>query len=189
MMERVLIVSSNPKAMQVFSELVVSCISAELFCAESCGEARRFLAAQDFALVVILTPLPEEFGYDLARACLQSTAGVILVVRDELERGASYKLCEEGIFVFCLSMGKRMFAYASFLMLSLHRRLAGGTPKEARLQQKMNEIRLVDRAKCLLIQYDRLTEEEAHRYIEKSAMDRRCSKREIAEEILRRYQL
>ena len=189
MMERVLIVSGHPRAMQAFAELVVSCVSAELFCAETCGEARRFLAAQEFALVVILTPLPEEFGWELARECLQSTAGVILVVRDELERGAARRLHEEGIFVFSLGMGKRMFACAAQLMLSLHHRLEGGTPREERLQQKMNEIRLVDRAKCLLIQYDRMTEEEAHRWLEKTAMDRRCSKREIAEEILRRYQI
>ena len=52
----------------------------------------------------------------------------------------------------------------------------------------MEEIRLVDRAKCALIQYLSLTEPMAHRYIEKEAMDRRVSRREVAEGILRTYE-
>lgn len=39
-----------------------------------------------------------------------------------------------------------------------------------RLQEKIAEIRLVDRAKCALIQYADMTEPQAHRYIEKQAM-------------------
>ena len=188
-MERVLIVSGNPKAMQAFSELVVSCISAELYFAESCGEARRYLASQQFSIVIIVTPFPEEFGYDLANACLQTTAGVILVVKNELETDISHKLCEDGIFVFSVSMGKRMFSYALYLMLSLHHRLSGGTPQEMKLQNQIKEIRLVDRAKCLLNQYMQMTEQEAHRYIEKNAMDRRMTKREVAEGILKKFDL
>ena len=54
-------------------------------------------------------------------------------------------------------------------------------------QQKIREIRLVDRAKCLLIQYGGMSEEEAHRAIEKQAMDRQVTRVNIAEEILQSY--
>ncbi len=57
------------------------------------------------------------------------------------------------------------------------------------MEQRIEDIRIVNRAKCLLIQYTRLTEEEAHRFIEKQAMDRRLTKREIAEEILRQHDI
>ena len=56
-----------------------------------------------------------------------------------------------------------------------------------KMQQKLKDIRIVDKAKCLLIQYEGMTEEDAHRRIEKQAMDRRLPKREIAEEILASY--
>ena len=49
-------------------------------------------------------------------------------------------------------------------------------------------IRLVDRATCVLIQYSDFTEQQAHRYIEKKAMDQRVSRREVAEDILRIYE-
>jgi len=51
----------------------------------------------------------------------------------------------------------------------------------------MNEIRLVNRAKWLLISELKMTEPDAHRYIEKQAMDRCVSKRRIAEEIIKTY--
>ena len=48
----------------------------------------------------------------------------------------------------------------------------------------MEEIRLVNQAKWALIEQQRMTESEAHRYIEKQAMDRCVSKKEIALQIL-----
>ena len=53
---------------------------------------------------------------------------------------------------------------------------------------KGEEIRLVDRAKCALIQYLGMSEATAHRYIEKQAMDLRKTKVQIAEGILKTYE-
>ena len=49
-------------------------------------------------------------------------------------------------------------------------------------------MRLVDRAKCALIQYRQMTEPEAHKYIERQAMDTRQSRRRIAEDILQTFE-
>ena len=57
-----------------------------------------------------------------------------------------------------------------------------------RLVQKLEDIRVVDRAKCMLISYLSMSESEAHKYIEKQAMDKRLTKREIAERILKTYE-
>ncbi|MCF0120554.1 MAG: ANTAR domain-containing protein, partial [Oscillospiraceae bacterium] len=54
-------------------------------------------------------------------------------------------------------------------------------------QNKISEIRLVDRAKCILIQHLEMTEQQAHHYIEKSAMDNCVSKRKTAENIIKLY--
>ena len=59
--------------------------------------------------------------------------------------------------------------------------------KTASIEEKMEEIRLVNRAKWLLIGQLKMTETEAHRYIEKQAMDRCVTRREIAESILSTY--
>jgi len=51
----------------------------------------------------------------------------------------------------------------------------------------MTEIRLVNRAKWLLIGELTMSEPDAHRYIEKQAMDNGVTKREIAENIIKTY--
>ena len=54
--------------------------------------------------------------------------------------------------------------------------------------RKIDEIRLVDRAKCALIQYLSMTEAQAHRYIEKQAMDRRTTRGRVAQSIIEIYE-
>ena len=59
--------------------------------------------------------------------------------------------------------------------------------KALSIEEKMEEIRIVNRAKWLLISELKMDEQGAYRYIEKHAMDRCISKREIAEEIIETY--
>ena len=49
-------------------------------------------------------------------------------------------------------------------------------------------MKIIDRAKCALVRYQNMTEQEAHRYLEKTAMDRRLPRRVIAAEILKTYE-
>ena len=55
------------------------------------------------------------------------------------------------------------------------------------MEEKMKEIRLINRAKWVLIDELKMSEADAHHYIEKQAMDRCVSRREIAEEIISTY--
>jgi response regulator NasT len=66
-------------------------------------------------------------------------------------------------------------------MISLHN-------ENVKLQRKIEEIRLVDRAKCTLIEVLKFSEPQAHRYIEKQAMDLRCTRKQVAENILKTYE-
>ena len=60
--------------------------------------------------------------------------------------------------------------------------------ENSKLKQKIEDIRIIDRAKCILISYLGMSEQEAHRYIEKKAMDMRITKRAVAEGILKIYE-
>ena len=55
------------------------------------------------------------------------------------------------------------------------------------LEKKLADVRVVDRAKCLLIQYRGLTEEQAHRAIEKQAMDTRQTRVAVAQTVIDHY--
>ena len=67
---------------------------------------------------------------------------------------------------------------------SSYRRLAVLRAENAKLLDKLAQLRLVDRAKCYLIEKKGMTETEAHRLIEKNAMDTRRSRGEVAQELL-----
>lgn len=56
-----------------------------------------------------------------------------------------------------------------------------------KLKVKMEEIRVVNRAKMLLMQNLNMTEADAHRYIEKEAMDRCIKKTTVAEQVISTY--
>ena len=55
-------------------------------------------------------------------------------------------------------------------------------------EEKMDEIRLVNKAKWILISQLSMSEPESHRYIEKQAMDTRRDRTEIAQEVLENYE-
>ena len=46
---------------------------------------------------------------------------------------------------------------------------------------------MVSRAKCLLVEFEKMSEPEAHRYIEKMAMDKRSTKLEISNRLIALY--
>jgi len=162
-MERVLVVSGSERGREFLRELLRGQEYGQGFFADNSGEARRRMAEDDFSLVIINAPLRDESGEQLALWAAQSTdAGVLLLVKAEI---ASLKLVS-----------------------AARRRMLGLKNENTRLQKQIDDIRLVDRAKCVLIQYSDFTEQQAHRYIEKKAMDQRVSRREVAEDILRIYE-
>ncbi|MGN0994467.1 MAG: ANTAR domain-containing response regulator, partial [Butyricicoccus sp.] len=59
--------------------------------------------------------------------------------------------------------------------------------ENARLRMKLEDEKVIARAKCILIECRGMTEPDAHAYIEKQAMNRRMTRREIANDILQSY--
>ena len=97
------------------------------------------------------------------------------------------KLAEHGVFLLQKPLSKSVFQIASGWLVSARERIRKTEKKTLSIEEKMNEIRVVNRAKWLLISELKMTEPDAHRYIEKQAMDRCVSRRLIAEEIIKTY--
>ncbi len=188
-MEKVLLVSHGEKNRDIFTQLLAECGLTEVYIAKNTVQARRLLAEYEFALVLIVSPLSEEYGCEVAKTAAKTTAGVMLIVKKDHSEEMTEKMEPEGILVFTPGMGKGFFRHAAKLLLAVHQRLVKTMPQQAKLEQKIEDIRLVGRAKCLLIQYEGMTEEGAHRYIEKEAMNRRITRREMAETILQSYEI
>ena len=73
------------------------------------------------------------------------------------------------------------------MMAAVSQRMHALQSRADKLQAKMEELRTVDRAKLLLIQRFKMTEKQAHRFIEKNAMDRCATRKAVAQAIIRTY--
>ena len=91
------------------------------------------------------------------------------------------------MFVMAKPFPRQMMVAALGWMASARERMKKGEKQTISIQEKMDEIKAVNRAKWLLISELKLDEQGAHRYIEKQAMDRCITRRQIAEEIIRIY--
>lgn len=154
---------------------------------KSASEAKRLLSTVDFDLVIINTPLPDELGTDLALNLADSNMGILLLAKNEYYDPICYKVEDFGIFTLQKPLSATAVYSAVRLLTAMHMRLNKMEQKNKSLQEKMADIRIVNRAKWLLIEHLRMTEKDAHYYIEKQAMDSRSSRREIAESIIRTY--
>lgn len=98
-------------------------------------------------------------------------------------------VCEDdGILVISKPINKAVFWSALKLARSAQNQLKRIQDENSRLKQKIEDIRIIDRAKCILISHLGMSEQEAHRYIEKQAMDMRVARRVIAMGILKTYE-
>lgn len=154
----------------------------------SVAEARRWLADTEFDIVLINTPLPDDFGMHLAiDICTGSGAGVLLLVKNDHYNEIYSKVVRYGVITLSKPTNRQMVAQNLRILCATRERIRQMQAKQATVEEKIKEIRLVNRAKWLLIECLNMTEAEAHRYIEKQAMDLRISRREAAENTIKTY--
>lgn len=151
-------------------------------------KARRYLLENQFDLVLINTPLPDDFGTRLALdICADSGTGVLLLVKAEHYPDLNARVSPYGVLTLSKPISAQMLLQSLVLLCGTRERLRRMEQKTASIEEKMEEIRIVNHAKWLLIEQLKMTEKEAHRYIEKQAMDRCVTRRAVAEKILTTY--
>lgn len=188
-MECALIVSRTEKSIAILSDMLSTSLYDKITITASCGEARRMLIEKDFDLVIVNMPLLDESGESLARDITAMGAGqVILIVKSEHFDEVSAVCESEGVLTVAKPLNTSVFWAVLKLAKATQNRMRRLYAENSKLTQRIEDIRIVNRAKCVLVSYMKITEQEAHRFIEKQAMDRRISKRAIAEGILRTYE-
>ena len=188
-MESALIVTSNEKSIAIFTDILSAASIGQIVALATCGEAQRLLLTQDFDLVVINAPLRDESGENFARhIASKGISQVILVVSSEHFDAVSAICEQDGVLTIAKPINKTILWSALMLARAAQNKIVRMQVENSKLKQKIEDIRIVDRAKCILISYLNISEQEAHRYIEKQAMDMRMSKRMIAEGILKTYE-
>ncbi len=183
----ILVVSGLDKVRDNLAEMLPPREFHPITLAHSAGEAKRILLSTHVDIVIINSPLPDELGVELALDLSDDPLGVLLLVKSDLYDQVSYNVEDSGVLTL-QKPNSRQAIYTSLKLLSaLSARLGKMEKKNKSLQEKMADIRAVNRAKWLLIENLNMREQDAHYFIEKRAMDARVPRREIAESIIRTY--
>lgn len=187
-MSRALIVSAGARANEYLTTHLNNLGFHRLVIVPSAAEARRRMVNSDFSLIAVNAPLPDEFGHELCLDALELTdAGVLFLLKAAEAEQLESRISEHGVFVLAKPFSVSFFAQAVHLAASGSARLQRLRQENDRLREKINQVRLVSRAKLALITQNNMSEAEAHRYIEKTAMNSRRDRKEVAEEILNSF--
>lgn len=189
-MDRVLIVSSNDKATAAIVGLIRECFPR---CSQSIvntgNESRRVIAENCYDTVIINCPLTDEYGGELAEHISFSTnSGCIMLVKAENSEQVSEHMEDFGVIVVSKPLSRQIFYQSLKFVNASRKRMLGLQNENIKLHKRLEEMRTVNRAKFALMQYLNFTESQAHRYLEKQAMDMRCTKLEVAMSVIKTYE-
>jgi len=187
-MESALIVSDLDKDTAFFSVVLNAASVNQIICLKSADDARKLILKQDFDFIIVNAPLKDESGEYFSRyAASKGSSQVLLLVEREFFDSVSAACEADGIMTILKPVDKSLFWSALLLAKSTQNRIKKIQAENVSLRRKIEDIRIIDRAKLLLISYMKMSEQESHRYIEKQAMDIRSTRRIVAEGILKRY--
>lgn len=183
--KKLLVISNHKETRTLFNKLAaMSNYSAPIY-ETSLSQAKMRLNNEHFDLVAIQTPLKDEFGTASARqmASLHHLP-VLLFVNPELYDQTLYQVNENSVYVFSSTTGL-LEIYQSIMMIDkMNDMIAKLEAKLAREKQKARDEKTIARCKLMLIENYRWSEEKAHHYIEKVAMDHSMTKVLVSKTLL-----
>ena len=179
-MGRALIVSAGASSNEYISARLAELGYTRPTIIPSGAEARRRMPESDFELIAVNAPLPDEFGHELCSSAVEKTdAGVVLLAKAAAAEQLLAPMSEQGVLLLSKPFSNTLFLQAIHLAAASNHRLQLLRQENARMQEKIAQVRL---------EREQMSEDAAHRYIEKRAMDTRRSRAEIAQEILDSYE-
>lgn len=185
-MENVLIISSNKAASETLFSLIKESFRCDIRNAETSFQAKNIIDSfPSIELAIINAPLSDESGAGLAEYIMENTsANCILIIKAELAEKHMERFDRSGIIVISKPFNKTLL-YQMIKTVDIAIRRSWKLYEETvRLEKKIDEIRTVDKAKFMLMQYKKMTEAEAHAYLEQYAMNKRKKKSIAALEIM-----
>ncbi len=185
---KVMIVSESDSFFQMIKAVLPSSDFFPVFHAVSGSEARRKLLELPCDILIVDSPLSDEHGAIFSQNYADTNMGILLLVQSDLYDQISSQVEEDGILTLSKPISPEMFYSAMRMLSAMLNKIQKFEIEKKSLQEKMQDIRIVNKAKWLLIENKNMTEGDAHKYIEKAAMDKRRSRREIAEEIIDEYE-
>ncbi len=184
---RVLLISSSKN----FAASIINALAYEPYeisVIDTIQKAKRLVIEKDFDILIINAPVVDDFGIDFAiDEALRDISGVLIFANAKYEAEIYYKTYQYGILTLVKPSTYGILLQSLRLLSSSLIKKEMLFEKKTDLKSRLEEIKIINTAKLLLIEHKQISEDEAHKYIEKKAMDFRVSKIKIANEIIDEY--
>ena len=188
-MERALIVCDNEKGTLFYKSFLKENGIVDIVETENGPHAKRIIMDYDFDVCIINGPLAGELGQDLAIDIAEkNVCQVILFVKAEYMEEVTASVEDYGVITVSKPINKQLFWQALKLAKIVSRRLNMAQKESEKLKRRLEDMKLISRAKLLLIVNKNVSEEEAHKIIEKEAMDSRLTRVQVAKDIISKYE-
>ncbi|MFI3257087.1 MAG: ANTAR domain-containing protein [Spirochaetales bacterium] len=185
-MERALIVSNSANTTEFVTELLQTAGIEHISSVPTATLARRLSIDVEYDLYIIDSPLVDESGEEIAEYLAEkNTCQVLMLIQSEYFDEISEKTELFGVIGVPKPLERITLWTSVKASLALFKKMTVMQKQNSALQDKIEEIRIVDRAKCILIADYSFSEEEAHKFIEQQAMKTRKSRKAIAEELIK----
>ena len=180
-----LIVSTTPSFASFASELLSQNSFYPVKKVSSVTEARHALSIRSYDVLIVNYPLLDETGLELSMEMSRDCSSVVLMMVPATMYGdVETKTRGSGVFLLKKPVSLLTLSQSLSWLRSASDRVRSVQSGRVKLEEKIDEIRLVTRAKLILMENLKMTEDEAHKYITHEAMDRCMSKKEVANTIL-----
>ena len=151
--------------------------------AEDFNEARRLCTERVFNIVIV--DFADGEGTDFAVDISSCTSTILLLAPTQFFDQLSYRVEPYGILTITSPFDQFYFNNMIKIASAVQYNVQVLSSQTIKLKEKMEEIRIVNRAKMLLMQNKEMSEQEAHRFLEKQAMDRSMKRIAVADEIIK----
>ena len=118
----------------------------------------------------------------------KADAGVVFLVKAAQAEQLLGPLSDQGVLLLSKPFSTALFVQAMHMAAAGNHRVLRARQENARLQEKIAQVRLVSRAKCCLVEHEHMTESEAHLSKEKQTLHTRRDRTELAQEVLEHYE-
>lgn len=181
---KVLVMTKDSKISSLISAMLIQ----PLFLVDNVvdsNEARRKLYELNYDIIIVDSGDGSEtdFAVDIS----DTSATILLLAPAHLFDQISYRVEPYGILTLTKPFDNFYFYNMIKVAIAVGFKIQKLSSQTMKLKEKMEEIRIVNRAKMLLMQEKGFTEAEAHHHLEKTAMDNGLKRIAVAKSIIQEY--
>lgn len=160
-MERVIVVFDSDRTTRRICQMLESAGTAECVSCRSGGEARRTVAQYDIHVVICGFRLPDGTGEQLFEDLPGGVSMLMIAPQHQLD------MVSEEIFRLPAPISRNDLVTSVRMVLQMSSRIS----RMIRPRRSDEEREIISQAKRLLMDRNGLTEDQAHRFLQKKSMD------------------